>query len=218
MPRCNHGGGVLSSGRLDAGSGTSSRATLLTVRRRRPRAGQSAPRPAMTARAQGGTSRWRGSPRLHFRRGTRYCPGRTCPDSVDGSELSPPAPRWAVGDARPLCITLRCRTSAATRVGDSARVDRSRCSQGRHASVPQTGWRGFAEVRISPLWRGAKPNLITYQAHLARSTAWISPWGACNGRRIGPNGLHDAMSVARIRFPCRCGAWNMRFVRNQEAQ
>ena len=58
--------------------------------------------------------------------------------------------------------------------------------------------------------------LITYQAHLARSTAWIAPWGACNGRRIGPNGLHDAMSVARIRFPCRCGAWNMRFVRNQE--
>ena len=58
--------------------------------------------------------------------------------------------------------------------------------------------------------------LITYQDHLARSTAWISPWGACNGRRIGPNGLHDAMSVARIRFPCRCGAWNMRFVRNQD--
>ena len=58
--------------------------------------------------------------------------------------------------------------------------------------------------------------LITYQAHLARSPAWIAPWGACNGRRIGPNGLHDAMSVARIRFPCRCGAWNMRFVRNQE--
>ena len=58
--------------------------------------------------------------------------------------------------------------------------------------------------------------LITYQAHLARSTAWIAPWGACNGRRIGPNGLHDAMSVAQIRFPCRCGAWNMRFVRNQE--
>ena len=62
----------------------------------------------------------------------------------------------------------------------------------------------------------AKHYLITYQAHLARSTAWIAPWGACNGRRIGPNGLHDAMSVARIRFPCRCGAWNMRFVRNQE--
>ena len=58
--------------------------------------------------------------------------------------------------------------------------------------------------------------LITYQAHLARSTAWIAPWGACNGRRIGPNGLHDAMSVARIRFPCRCGAGNMRFVRNQD--
>ena len=57
--------------------------------------------------------------------------------------------------------------------------------------------------------------LITYQAHLARSTAWIAPWGACNGRRIGPNGLHDAMSVARTRFPCRCGAGNMRFVRNQ---
>ena len=59
--------------------------------------------------------------------------------------------------------------------------------------------------------------LITYQAHLARSTAWIAPWGACNGRRIGPNGLHDAMSVARIRFPCRCGAWNMSFVRNQDS-
>ena len=63
----------------------------------------------------------------------------------------------------------------------------------------------------------ASPLLITYQAHLARSTAWIAPWGACNGRRIGPNGLHEAMSVARIRFPCRCGAWNMRFVRNQES-
>ena len=62
----------------------------------------------------------------------------------------------------------------------------------------------------------SKRFLITYQAHLARSTAWIAPWGACNGRRIGPNGLHDAMSVDRIRFPCRCGAWNMRFVRNQE--
>ena len=57
---------------------------------------------------------------------------------------------------------------------------------------------------------------MTYQVHLARSTVWIALWGACNGRRIGPNGLHDAMSVARIRFPCRCGAWNMRFVRNQE--
>ena len=63
---------------------------------------------------------------------------------------------------------------------------------------------------------GSKCDLITYQAHLARSTARIAPWGACNGRRIGPNGLHDAMSVARIRFPRRCGAWNMRFVRNQE--
>ena len=59
--------------------------------------------------------------------------------------------------------------------------------------------------------------LITYQAHLSRSTAWIAPWGACNGRRIGPNGLHDATSVARIRFPCRCGAWNMRFVRIRNA-
>ena len=33
--------------------------------------------------------------------------------------------------------------------------------------------------------------------------------------RIGPDGLHGAMSAARIWSPRRCGAWNMRFVRNQ---
>ena len=75
---------------------------------------------------------------------------------------------------------------------------------------------------LTPIWDSMPATAtrlrtyLTYQAHLTRSTAWIAPWGACNGRRIGPNGLHDAMSVARIRFPCRCGAWNMRFVRNQE--
>ena len=76
--------------------------------------------------------------------------------------------------------------------------------------------RSHVHKRLGLLVRAPRGVLITYQAHLARSTAWIAPWGACNGRRIGPNGLHDAMSVDRIRFPCRCGAWNMRFVRNQE--
>ena len=75
---------------------------------------------------------------------------------------------------------------------------------------------GADRLEVHHRLESVKLLLITYQAHLARSTAWIAPWGACNGRRIGPNGLHDAMSVARIRFPCRCGARNMRFVRNQE--
>ena len=35
--------------------------------------------------------------------------------------------------------------------------------------------------------------LIAHQAHLARATAWIAPWGACNRRRIGPNGLYDSI-------------------------
>ena len=65
---------------------------------------------------------------------------------------------------------------------------------------------------------GATQNsiLITHQAHLARSSARIGRWGGSNGRRTGPKWLHDAMSLVRIRFPRRCGAWNMWFVRDQE--
>ena len=78
-----------------------------------------------------------------------------------------------------------------------------------------SGWSDSCRAGFAPAgeWRLSTAH---YQTHLARSTAWIAPWGACNGRRIGPNGLHDAMSVARIRFPCRCGSRNMRFVRNQD--
>ena len=46
--------------------------------------------------------------------------------------------------------------------------------------------------------------LIAHQAHLARSAAWIVSWGVYNDRRIGPNGLHDALSALRIRFSHRC--------------